>query len=371
MTHRNVWLTINLTTLFLGALGVTACEQSSQQIVKKDSQVQTAHTDTYGSINTPLVTDIYTADPSAHVFEGKLYIYPSHDVQSDIPENDSGDHFAMRDYHVLSVDAIGQPAKVHNVALALEDIPWAGKQLWAPDAAYKDGKYYLYFPARDKQDIFKIGVAVGDSPIGPFTAQPQPLEGSFSIDPAVYAADDGHHYLYFGGIWGGQLQHWQGNTYAEQESYPQDDEPALMPKVVKLSDDMLSFDGEITDVQLLDTDGQPITQGDADKRFFEAAWLHKYNGRYYFSYSTGDTHKIVYGVGDNPLGPFTYQGVILNPVIGWTNHHSIAEYNGQWYLFYHDSTLSGGKTHLRSVKMTPLTHLEDGSIQTIDAYEQQ
>ena len=150
---------------------------------------------------------------------------------------------------------------------------------------------------------------------------------------------------------------------------PADDEPALLPKMAKLSADMKSFAEPLRDIQILDENGELIKAGDNDRRFFEAAWVHKYNGKYYLSYSTGDTHYIVYAIGDNPYGPFTYQGVVLNPVIGWTNHHSIAEFKGKWYLFYHDSSLSGGVTHLRSVKMTELTHNPDGTIQTINAYK--
>ncbi len=96
--------------------------------------------------------------------------------------------------------------------------------------------------------------------------------------------------------------------------------------------------------------------------------MHKYKGKYYFSYSTGDTHFINYATGDNPYGPFTYQGVVLDPVDGWTNHHSIVEINGKWYIFYHDVQLSG-KTHLRNVKVTELKYNADGSIQAINAYK--
>ena len=95
--------------------------------------------------------------------------------------------------------------------------------------------------------------------------------------------------------------------------------------------------------------------------------MHKYNGKYYFSYSTGDTHYLVYAIGSTPMGPFTYQGVIMNPVKGWTTHHSIVEFKGKWYIFYHDVELSG-KTYLRNVKVTELKHNADGSIVTIDAY---
>jgi beta-xylosidase len=155
----------------------------------------------------PLVTHIFTADPSAHSFNGKLYVYPSHDIKTDIQDNDNGDQYAMTDYHVLSMDDVGSPVTDHGVALALEDIPWAGKQLWAPDAATKNGKYYLYYPARDKEGVFRIGVAVGDVPEGPFKPEPKPIEGSFSIDPASFVDEDGEAYLYFGGIWGGQCKY--------------------------------------------------------------------------------------------------------------------------------------------------------------------
>ncbi len=319
-------------------------------------------------LSEPLVEDIYTADPSAHVFDGKIYIYPSHDIDAGVPEKDDGSHFDMRDYHVYSMDEVGGEVTDHGVALDIKDIPWAGRQLWAPDAAHKNGTYYLYFPVKDKQDIFMIGVATSSSPAGPFKPQPEPIANSFSIDPAVYKDGDGEYYMYFGGIWGGQLQRWTTGSYTQEDSYPADDQPAVMPKVARLSDDMLSFAEAPKDVQLLDENGKPLLTADSARRFFEAAWVHKYNDKYYFSYSTGDTHRIVYAVGDNPYGPFTYQGVVLEPVLGWTNHHSIIEKDGKWYLFYHDTQLSGGVTHLRNIKVTELNHRADGSIETVDAY---
>ncbi len=320
-------------------------------------------------ISEPLVTNIYTADPSAHVFNGKIYIYPSHDIESGIAQNDNGDHFDMKNFHVLSLDSVGGEVKDNGEAINIKDIPWAGRQLWAPDAAEKNGKYYLYFPVKDKQDIFRIGVGVSNSPIGPFKAEANPIEGSFSIDPAVFKDSDGSHYMYFGGIWGGQLQRWATGTYNPADTYPENDKPALSPKIAKLKDNMLSFAEKPRDVQILDKDGKPLTNGDNNRRFFEASWVHKYNGKYYFSYSTGDTHNIAYAIGDNPYGPFTYQGVILEPVLGWTNHHSIVEFQGKWYLFYHDSSLSRGQTHLRSVKVAELHYNPDGSIQTLNAFK--
>ncbi len=307
----------------------------------------------------------YMADPSVHVFNGRLYIYPSHDRESGIPENDNGDHFDMNDYHVLSTDDVMQGEIVdHGVALKVADIPWAGRQLWDCDIACKDGKYYLYFPLKDRNDIFRMGVAISDKPEGPFIPQPDPIRGSYSIDAAVFRDDDGSYYMYFGGIWGGQLQRYRDNKAIESPCPPADNEPALPSRVVKLSDNMLEFAEEPRPVIVLGEDGKPLFAGDPH-RFFEASWMHKYKGKYYFSYSTGDTHLLCYAVGDNPYGPFTYQGVILTPVVGWTTHHSIAEYKGKWYLFHHDCVPSGGKTWLRSLKVVELEYDEEGKIQTI------
>jgi len=321
-------------------------------------------------LSQPLITGIYTADPSAHVFGGKIYIYPSHDIDAGVPENDNGDHFAMRDYHIFSMDSIGAKPVDNGVALDLKDIPWAGRQLWAPDAAYKNGMYFLYFPAKDKQDVFHIGVAVSKSPVGPFKAEKEPIAGSFSIDPAVFTDNDGTSYMYFGGIWGGQLQRWASGKYdanGSKTDLHQDDAPALSCKVAKLSGDMKHFDGPVKDVVIVDDNGKPLPGKDHDRRFFEGSWMHKYNGKYYFTYSTGDTHFLAYAIGANPYGPFTYKGHFMKPVQGWTTHHSIVEIKGKWYIFYHDTQLSG-KTHLRNVKVTELHHNPDGSIEMIDPF---
>jgi hypothetical protein len=318
----------------------------------------------------PLIKDIYTADPSAHVFGGRIYVYPSHDIESGIPQDDLGSHFAMRDYHVLSMTSVPGRVTDHGVALDIKDVPWAGRQMWAPDAAVKGGRYFLYFPAKDKQDVFRIGVAVSGKPEGPFTAEPTPIENSFSIDPAVFADSDGRHYMYFGGIWGGQLQRWASGSYKKEDVYPAATDPALTAKVARLRDDMRGFAEPPRDVVIVDDQGKPLTAGDNGRRFFEASWMHKYRGKYYFSYSTGDTHFIVYATGDSPYGPFTYRGKVLEPVLGWTNHHSIVEFKGKWYLFYHDCQLSGGQTHLRNIKVVELKYRDDGSIVTVDAYRE-
>jgi hypothetical protein len=264
------------------------------------------------------------------------------------------------------MDRVGGPVTDHGVALDLRDVPWAARQLWSEDAACRHGRTYLYFPAKDRDGIFRIGVATSASPAGPFVAEPAPIEGSFSIDPCAFRDDDGVHYLLFGGLWGGQLQRWHaGHHDASAPREPAGDGPALGPRVARLRDDMLGFAEPVREVRILDRDGRPLRQQDRARRFFEAAWMHKYRGRYYLSYSTGDTHLIVYATGDSPYGPFTWQGVVLTPVLGWTTHHSIVEVAGRWYLFFHDSSLSGGRTHLRCAKVTELHYRPDGTIVTV------
>lgn len=313
-----------------------------------------------------LVKDDYMADPAVHVFDGKLFIYPSHDRESGIPENDNGDHFDMVDYHVFSTDDIeNKEVTDHGVVLKVSDILWAGRQLWDCDVAYKDGKYYMYYPLKDKTDIFRIGVAISEKPEGPFIPQPDPIRGSYSIDPAVFKDSDGSFYMYFGGLWGGQLQRYKDNKALESAYLPENDELALPSRVVKLSDDMLGFAEEPRPVIIIDENGQPLKASQNDIRFFEASWMHFYNGKYYFSYSTGDTHNICYAIGDNPYGPFTYKGVILPPVVGWTTHHSIVEFKGKWYLFHHDSVPSGGRTWLRSLKVVEIEYDETGLIKKV------
>ena len=311
----------------------------------------------------------YMADPSVHIFNDRVYIYPSHDWECENVENDNGDQYVMKDYHVLSTDdPMNGEVIDHGCALKLEDIPWAGRQMWDNDCQEKDGKYYMYFPLKDKCDIVRIGVAIADCPEGPFIPQPDPIRGSYSMDICVLK--DGEDYLmYFGGLWGGQLQRYKDNKALESAYLPEGEEPALPSRVVKLTDDMLQWAEEPKPVYVVDEEGNPLKANDPH-RFFEASWVHKHNGKYYFSYSTGDSHLLCYAIGDNPYGPFTYKGVILTPVVGWTTHHSILEYKGKTYLFHHDSVPSGGKSWLRSLKVCELTYNEDGTIQTIEGIDE-
>ncbi|KAI1493652.1 xylosidase/arabinosidase [Biscogniauxia mediterranea] len=342
----------------------------------------------------PLITHLYTADPSAHVFEGRLYIYPSHDRDTGVPPSDSGDQYDMADYHVFSLSSLSSPQSPsqppspsisitdHGPILTTSSVPWASRQLWAPDAARhpRTGAYHLYFPARDRSagaGIFRIGVAVGPTPAGPFVADPEPIRGSFSVDPAAFVdPDTGGAYLYFGGLWGGQLQCWQGKRkgdgslefeFDESQLGPHEPSgagvPALCPKVAVLDASMRGFAGPAADLVILAPEtGEPILADDHERRFFEASWMHKRGDTYYFSYSTGDTHYLVYATSESPLGPFTYAGRILEPVLGWTTHHSIVEFEGRWWLFYHDCELSGGVSHLRCVKVAEMFYDDEGRI---------
>ncbi len=260
-------------------------------------------------------------------------------------------------------DPLG-PAVDHGAALHIRQVPWASRQMWAPDAAFRDGRYYLCFPARDKDGIFRVGVATSDRPAGPFTPEPSPIEGSFSIDPCVLPDDDdGAFYMCFGGPWGGQLQCWtSGRFVADAKTPDAAGTPALCAKVARLRPDMRHFETEPRDVVILDESGRPLSSADNARRYFEGPWMHKYQGTCYFSYSTGDTHRLVYATGESPFGPFRFRGEILSPVIGWTTHHSIVEVEGRWFLYYHDASLSGGVSHRRCVKVQELFYEADGAI---------
>ena len=299
----------------------------------------------------------------------------------------------MNDYHVFSIPLTSfppsstklSPVTTHGPVLSVLEVPWASKQLWAPDKEKKNGKYYFYFPGRDKEGIFRIGVAVSEKPEGPFVAEKEPIEGSFSIDPCVFVDEEvgynsgegkGEAYLLFGGLWGGEMQCYSrsGNegSWAFDPTKLGPQEPsgptthALRPKIAQLTPDMLSFISPPHDLVIFDSSGNPIMADNHDKRFFEASWMHKYNGKYYFSYSTGDTHYIVYAVGESPWGPFRYRGRILEPVSGWTTHHSIVEIKGKWWIFYHDCELSKGVDHLRSVRAREIGYDEKGDIYLVD-----
>ncbi len=284
----------------------------------------------------PFITHLYTADPSAHVFNDTLYVYPSHDP-------DTATWFNMADWHVFSTTDMKHWTD-HGTALSVDNIIWAEKYAWAPDCQFYKGKYYFYYPL--EQNF--IGVAVGNQPYGPFndplkkpliTRQtPGVVNNRDLIDPAIFIDEDHTPYLIFG----------QNDV-----------------NIVKLNDDMISFSDSVRVIQGTD-------------HFFEAVWMHKHCGKYYLSYS--GKGKILYCMGNNPYGPFEYKGVILDRVNSGTNHHSIVEYRGKWYLFYHNSDLYFQKNpeadtnpprqkrihpFRRSICVDRLYYNEDGTIKKV------
>jgi len=224
----------------------------------------------------------YMADPAARVFNGRIFIYPSHDRNSGGFGSESGSAYDMVDYHVFSLDdPLNGEVTHHGLALSLTDIPWARGQLWDNDVAHKDGRYYMYFPAKDKNKLFRIGVASADKPEGPFIPQSEPMTGSYSIDPCVFE-EDGNYYMYFGGIWGGQLQYYNGNIYTDPLKRDPNEKPlgrAIAPRVAKLSSDMFQFAEDPRELIITDEKGNPLGSTDTGRRFFEASWMHNVNSR--------------------------------------------------------------------------------------------
>ncbi|MDF7809566.1 family 43 glycosylhydrolase, partial [Pontiellaceae bacterium B12219] len=269
----------------------------------------------------PIITHIYTADPSAHVWEdGKIWIYPSHD------QDDATSYNSMNGHHVFSSEDLVNWTD-HGEIMHTDDISWAKTgNLWAPDCAFKDGTYYYYYPARDKDGVNRVGVATSSSPAGPFVDSGSYIPETDEIDPACFVDDDGQAYLYWGGHYGDL-------------------------RIAKLNDDMKSHSG-VTKLSI--------------PHFYEAPWMHKRNGIYYLSYATGTQAPIAYCTSTSPMGPFTYQGVILAKDMygSVTNHHSIVKFRGHWYIFYHSIALSG-LNHRRSVCIDYLFYNEDGTIRQV------
>ena len=199
---------------------------------------------------------------------------------------------------------------------------------------------------------------------------PKPIKNSFSMDPAVFKDDDGKYYMYFGGLWGGQLQNWKSGEYkAERRCAAGGRQARAAAEDRAPRQEHARVRREAEGREDRRRERQAAAVQDHDRRFFEASWVHKYKGNYYFSYSTGDTHFIAYAMGKSPYGPFTYKGRILEPVLGWTNHHSIVEVDGKWYLFYHDTPGVERRNHLRNVKQPiELTTTTTARSRPIDPY---
>lgn len=317
----------------------------------------------------PVINSFYQADPAARVWESDpntVFIYGSHDWNSTTVSDDVGSQYAMKDYYVLSQTNIEEEATVRGKILDLSDVPWAQKELWAPDAIEKDGKYYLYFPAKAYDGLFRIGVATSDTPDGMFKAELDYIKGSYSIDPGVLADTDGSYHMYFGGLWGGQLQAWTNNEFDASQIGPKEPKAGLAPgpRYAKLSTDMKSFDGEVKEIILIDEDGKPM-RANSPRRFFEAASVNKIDDMYFFLYSTGDSHTFEVAVGSCPQGPFTWRNTLLQPVQGWTTHASVVQFKGDYLLYYADSSQSG-QDNLRNTKVRKLVY-EGGTLKLAQA----
>jgi hypothetical protein len=280
----------------------------------------------------PLIMDQFTADPTARVFEGRVYVYPSHDIPV-VPGKGRPDWFCMEDYHVFSSDNLTD-WKDHGVIVSQTNVPWANPtaySMWAPDCVFKNGSYYFFFPAVAKAGGFRIGVAIADKPYGPFKPEAEPIEGVRGIDPCVFIDKDGSAYLY----------------YSAKKIY-----------VAKLKDSLLALDGTPAVIDNLPAKG-----------LLEGAFVFERNGIYYLTYPHVENtrERLEYSTSTHPLGPFQQRGVIMDesPTGCWTVHHSIVEYQGQWYLFYHDKDLSPDFDKNRSIRADCLFFDNDGAIKKV------
>jgi hypothetical protein len=245
----------------------------------------------------------------------------------------------MEDYHVFSSENLTD-WKDHGVIVSQDKVDWVDStsySMWAPDCVFKNGKYYFYFPATSNcpdtsgKKNFAIGVAMADNPMGPYIPQPEPIKDIVGIDPNVFIDRDGKAYLYWA----------MGRIY-----------------VARLKENMLELESEPVEVKEL-----------PEKGLIEGPWMFERNGIYYMTYPhvQNNIERLEYATGDNPLGPFTFAGVIMDesPMNCWTNHQSFLEYKGQWYLFYHQNALSPKFDKNRSVCIDSLFFNEDGSIRKV------
>ena len=297
----------------------------------------------------PIIRDQFTADPTARVFNGRVYLFPSHDIPA--PDDYARkDWFCMADYHVFSSDNLTDWTD-HGMIVHQKDVPWGNPtaySMWAPDCVEKDGKYYFFFPDAPKEGRgFGVGVAIADKPEGPYTPVKSKIEGISGIDPCVLQASDGNAYIFWGG---GGLR---GAKMKANLLELADDTPT---STVKMGDREMKVIG--VDVAAGLPDG-----------FKEGPFAFERNGWYYLTYPWVEdkTETLAYAMSRNPLGPYEYKGKIMeqSPTGCWTNHHSIIEYKGQWYLFYHHNDYSPNFDKLRSARADSLFFNADGTIQPV------
>ena len=294
----------------------------------------------------PIIRDQFTADPTARVFSNKVYLYPSHDIVP--PAGQRQDWFCMEDYHVFSSENLTDWTD-HGVIVTQNKVPWVkpnSYSMWAPDCVYKDGKYYFYFPSNPASGMgFGIGVAVADSPEGPFIPEPEPIKGINGIDPCVLLASDGNAYIF-----------WGAGRCAK-----------LKPNMKELADDTPTEKVKWGDREF-EMKGVNCLKG-LPSRQAEGPFAFEYNGNYYLTYPyvRNNTEVLGYAMSKNPMGPYEYKGLIMPEHENgcWTNHHSIINYKGQWYLFYHQNAFSPKDDKRRSVQIERLYFNPDGTIQEV------
>ncbi|MGC9669609.1 family 43 glycosylhydrolase [Planosporangium sp. 12N6] len=283
----------------------------------------------------PIIQTIYTADPAPLVHNGRVYLYTGHD-------EDGSTWFTMKEWRVWSsADMVNWTD--HGSPLSLANFSWASANAWAGQAIYRNGKFYWYVPMTNRATgAYAIGVAVSNSPTGPFTdAIGHPLVENGQIDPTVFIDDDGQAYLYWGN-------------------------PDLW--YVKLNADMISYSGVPTKIPLT-TAGFGTRTGDANRPtlFEEGPWVYRRNGLYYLVYAAKCCSEfIAYSTAPSPTGPWTYRGTIM-PTQGssFTNHPGVIDFNGGSYFFYHNGALPGGGGFTRSVAVEKFNYNPDGTFPTI------
>lgn len=304
----------------------------------------------------PIINHQFSADPTARVFNGRIYLFPSHDIIS--PVEPEKKWFSMADYHVFSSDNLTDWTD-HGVILSQEQVPWGNPKaysMWAPDCVEKDGKYYFYFPDAPKpldtdKDArsrgFGVGVAIADHPYGPYKALPDNIKGIAGIDPCVLQASNGENVIFWGG--GGLRM------------------ARLKDNLIELADEELQNPTEAPNgMKFYGHAVEGLPEG-----FKEGPFAFERNGKFYLTYpwvrKENGTECLAYAMSDKPMGPYEYKGIIMKEHENgcWTNHHSIVEYKGQWYLFYHNNAYSPWFDKNRSVCADSLFFNPDGTIQEV------
>jgi arabinoxylan arabinofuranohydrolase len=283
----------------------------------------------------PIVQTIYTADPAPLVYNGRVYLYTGHD-------EDNSTYFTMKEWRVWSsADMVNWTD--HGSPLNLASFSWASANAWAGQTVYRNGKFYWYVPMTVRATgQMGIGVAVSNSPTGPFTdAIGHPLVSNGQIDPTVFIDDDGQAYLYWGN-------------------------PDLW--YVRLNADMTSYSGSPTKIALT-TAGFGTRTGDANRPtlFEEGPWVYKRNGLYYIVFAAKCCSEFIgYSTATGPTGPWTYRGTVMPTQGGsFTNHPGVIDFNGGSYFFYHNGALPGGGGYTRSVAVEKFSYNADGTIPTM------